>query len=93
MLYPRGQSFTITVFLDAFHATDKRSGRLHTGYLIFVNISPIVFYSNLQSTVESSTFSSKFIAMKTCMEHIIALRFKLWRFGVYIDGPAIVLSD
>ena len=67
MLYPRGQSFTITVFLDAFHATDKRAGRLHTGYVIFVNISPIVFYSNLQSTVESSTFSSKFIAMKTCM--------------------------
>ena len=52
-----------------------------------------MFYNKRQSTVESSTFSSEFIAMKTCTEHIIALRFKLQMFEVDIDGPAIMLND
>ena len=43
--------------------------------------------------VESSKFSSKFIAMKTCTEHIILLKFKLRMFGVDIDGPTIMLNN
>ena len=52
-----------------------------------------MFYNNRQLTVESGTLSSGFISMKTCTEHIIALRFKLQMFEVDIDGPAIMLND
>ena len=61
--------------------------------MIFVNIAPIIFYSNRKSEVEPSTFSSEFIAMKTCMVNIIALRLKLRMFGVDIYGPAIMMND
>ena len=64
---PRGNSVTINLFVDASHTSDKITRISHTGYVIFVNISSIVFYNKQQLTVESSTFSSKFIAMKTCM--------------------------
>ena len=42
---PRGKSVSITAFVDASHASDKKTIRSHTGYMVFVNRSPIVFYS------------------------------------------------
>ena len=90
---PRGKSVQITAFVDASHAQDKVSRRSHTGYIIFINRAPILWYSKKQNTVESSAFSSEFIAMKTCSEAIIGLRFKLKMFGVPLNTPANVLCD
>ena len=90
---PRGKSVTITAFLYASHALDNRKIISHTRCGIFANRAPIVFYSKRQSTVESSTLSSKFIAMNTCTEHTISLRSKLRMFEVDIYGPAIMLND
>ena len=89
----RGRMVTVTAFVDASHAADKRTRRSHTGFVLFANKAPIIWYSKRQTTVESSTFSSEFIAMKTCMEQIIGLRYKLRMFGIPIDGPADVLCD
>ena len=66
-----------TAFVDASHAANKVTRRSHTGFIIFVNRAPVIWYSKAQTTVESSTFSSEFIALKTCTEHISALRYKL----------------
>ena len=90
---PRGRSIHMTTFMDASHAANKVNRRSHTGFIIFINRAPIIWYSKRQNTVESSTFSSEFIAMKTCMESIIAMRYKLWMLGVPIDGPADILCD
>lgn len=91
---PRGRSVGITAFVDASHAANKKTRRSHTGYIIFVNNAPIMYYSKRQTTVEASTFSSEFIAMKTCLESITHLRFKLRMFGVpLIDDPAHVFCD
>lgn len=90
---PRGRGVCITAFVDASHGANKVTRRSHTGFLIFLNRAPIIWYSKRQNTVESSTFSSEFIAMKACVEHITALRFKLRMFGIPIDGPADVLCD
>eukprot|EP00978_Attheya_sp_CCMP212_P037513 scaffold177612_cov55-Attheya_sp.AAC.1 len=48
-----------------------------------------------QQTVEASTFSSEFIAMKACIEAIEALRFKLRMFGVPLPRgePTHVFCD
>ena len=64
----RGKSVTITEFVYASHASYNRTRRSYTGHVIFVNKAPILFYSKRQLTVESSTFSSELIAMKTCKE-------------------------
>ena len=53
---PRVKSVTMTSFVDASHELDKKTIILHTGYLIVVNRSPIVFYSKRQSTVELSKY-------------------------------------
>ena len=90
---PLGRAITITAFVDASHAANKVNRRSHTGYIIFINRAPIIWFSKRQNTVETSTFSSEFIAMKTCVEHISALRYKLRMFGIPIDGPAGVLCD
>ena len=90
---PRGRQVKMTAFVDASHAQDKVNRRSHTGYIIFINRAPILWYSKKQNTVESSAFSSEFIAMKTCSEAIIGLRFKLRMFGVPIGTLANVLCD
>ena len=90
---PRGRPVITTAYVDASHAANKVTRRSHTGFIIFVNRAPIIWFSKRQSTVESSTFSSEFIAMKTCTEHIMALRFKLRMFGIPLYGPTDVLCD
>ena len=90
---PRGQSVNTTAFVDASHATNKVTRRSHTGFIIFVNRAPVSWFSKRQKTVESSTFSSEFIAMKACVESIQTLRFKLCMFGVPIDDATQIFCD
>ena len=42
---PRGKSVTIIAFVDASYESDKRTRISHSGYMIFVNKGPIIFYS------------------------------------------------
>ena len=70
---PRGASVSTTAYVDASHAANKVTRRSHIGFVIFMNRAPIIVYSKRQNTVEASTFSSEFIAMKACIEHITAL--------------------
>ena len=43
--------------------------------------------------MESSTFGAEFRAMKTAVEMVEALRYKLRMFGVPIDGPTNIFCD
>ena len=79
--------------MDASHAGNKVTRRSHSGHIIYVNSSPIVWYSKCQNTVETSSFGSEFNALRVVTEHIIALRYKLRMFGLHIDGPGYVYSD
>jgi hypothetical protein len=90
---PLGKPVEITCFVDADHAANKQTRRSQTGILIFINSAPISWYSKRQATVESSTFGSEFVAMRTAVEQIQALRLKLRWFGVPIDGPTNVFCD
>ena len=51
------------------------------------------WYSKKQLTVESSTFESEMIAMKTAVELVEGLRYKLRMMGFPIDGPCNVFCD
>ena len=90
---PLGNSVQINCFVDASHANDLITRRSQTGVLIFCNMAPIIWYSKRQSTVESSTFGSEFVALRIATELIISLRYKSRMFGVPIDGPANVFCD
>ena len=88
-----GNPVIMTCFVDANHAGDKVTRRSQTGFIIYLNNSPIVWFSKKQNTCESSTFGSEFMAMRIAVERIKALRFKLRMFGIPIDGPTNVLGD
>ena len=83
----------ITCFVDANHAGNCADSCSHTGILLFVNKAPIHWYSKKQSMVEASIFGAKFCVMKTALEMVEALRYKLRMFGVPIDGPCSVFCD
>jgi hypothetical protein len=84
---PRGRPVTTTEFVDASHAASKKTRKSHTGYLLFINRAPIFWYSKRQQTVETSSFSSEFIALKAGVECAAYARFKLRMFGIpMIEG-------
>jgi hypothetical protein len=95
MPQPRGRDVVTTAYVDASHPANKQTRRSHTGYVIFLNRAPVIWYSKRQQTVETSTFSAEFIALKTCLEAIEHLRFKLRCFGVPMPKgePTYVLCD
>ena len=90
---PRGRSVTTTAFVDASFAQNKKTRKSHMGFKIFVNRAPIIWFSKKQSTVEASTFSAEFIALKMCLHSIESLRFKLRMLEVPVDGPTYVFCD
>ena len=61
--------------------------------LIFCNRSPIVFHGKKQGSIETSSFGSEFMAMKTGIELVEGLRFKLRMMGVPLDGATCVIAD
>jgi hypothetical protein len=90
---PLGAYVEVNAWVDADHAGDRLTRRSHTGILIFVQSAPIFWYSKRQATIESSTFGSEIVAMRTCLEFVKDLRYKLRMMGVPLSGPAVVWCD
>mmetsp|Transcript_5466 Transcript_5466/g.8359 ORF Transcript_5466/g.8359 Transcript_5466/m.8359 type:complete len:172 (-) Transcript_5466:229-744(-) len=80
---PRGRTVITTAYVDASFGPNKKT---HTGFIIFVNQAPIKWYSKKQQTIESIAFSAQYIALKTCVEEIEYVRFKLRMFGIPLVG-------
>mmetsp|Transcript_17331 Transcript_17331/g.42369 ORF Transcript_17331/g.42369 Transcript_17331/m.42369 type:complete len:92 (+) Transcript_17331:4520-4795(+) len=86
---PRGRWVQALAYVDASHAANKKTRRSHTGYIIFLNSAPIVWYSKRQNTVEASTFGSECIALKSCIEAITHLRYKLRMFAIPLSDELV----
>ena len=78
----RGWPVTTTAFVDASHAAIRKTRKSYTGYFMFINRAPIIWYRKRQKNVETSSFSSEFIALKACTKAIVSLWFKLQIFGI-----------
>ena len=90
---PRGKDIDLRMYVDSDHAGDKRTRRSRTGYFIFLNEAPIVWFSKKQATIETSVFGAEFVAMKQGMECLRGLRYKLRMMGVAISGPSYIYGD
>ncbi len=90
---PRGQPVVVSCFVDANHAGNVITRRLHRGILIYVQNAPIIWFSKCQNTVESSSFGSMSVALRAAKDMVLALRYKIRMFGVPVDGPAHVFCD
>ena len=90
---PLGKPMQIGYFMDANHASNLVRCRSHSGILIFVMNAPVLWLSEQQNTVESSTFGSEFVALQQARDMIVAQCYKLQMFGVPIQGPADGFCD
>jgi hypothetical protein len=106
-LYPSSEEYTpdyiptpktktplsITVYVDASHATDLVTRRSVTGYILFVGKSVIKYYSKRQNTVETSSYGSELVAMRIALEGILEIRYKLRMMGLPIEPTSTILCD
>jgi hypothetical protein len=90
---PQGFGFKVLARVDADHAGDSVTRKSRTGFLVYCNSAPIYWMSKKQTSIESSSFGSEFIAMKQCCEYIRGLRYKLRMMGIPVIGPALIYGD
>jgi hypothetical protein len=64
-----------------------------TGFVIYLKMAPLVWFSKHRTTVESSVFGTDIIAMKNGIETCCGLRYKLRMMGVTLGGPTYVYGD
>jgi hypothetical protein len=60
----RGKEVDLRLFVDSDHAGEQFKRRSRTGFVIYLNMAPIVWFSKHQPTVESSVFGAEFVEMK-----------------------------
>ena len=56
---PRGQGMITRCFVDADHASDTITRKSRTGFIVYVNMALIFWFSKKQTTVETSSFGSE----------------------------------
>ncbi len=87
-----GQSMNMRVFVDADHAGDLVTRRSRTGFIVFLNAAPIYWTSKKQTSCETSTFGSEFVAMKQACEYVRGLRYKLRMMGIKVVSLLLYLG-
>jgi len=92
-LPPHGKDVDIRMFVDSDHTGDQRTRRSCTGFLIYLNMAPIIWHSKKQATIETSVFGTEFVAMKQGMEVLLGVHYKLRMMGVNIAGPSYIYGD
>ena len=90
---PRGKSVYLRMWADSDHAVDKLTRRSRTGYFIFLNTALINWLSKKQATIEGSIFGAEFVAMKTSVEALRGIRYKLRMMDVPLTGPTYVYGN
>ena len=89
----RGHGVVVTCFVDNNHGGNLKYRKIQTGILIFINKAPIHWHNKSHTTVEASTFGAELCAMKTAVEMIEALIYKLRMFGTTVEGPSYIYCD
>ena len=82
-----------STYKDANLMHDVVNGRAVSGILHFINQFPIDWYAKKQPTVESATYGSEFVAGRTAIQQIKALRITLRYLGVRIEEPSFLFGD
>jgi hypothetical protein len=90
---PLGKDIDLRMMVDSDHAGDKTTQRSRTGFLIFCNLSPIIWISKNQVTIETSVFGAEFVAMKHGIETLRGLRYKVRMMGIPLTGPSYIYGD
>jgi hypothetical protein len=89
----RGKEVDLCLFVDSNHAGEQFTRRSRTWFVIYLNMAPIVWFSERHPTVESSVFGADFVVMKNGIETCCGLCYKLRMMGVTLSGPTYVYGE
>ena len=90
---PLEKRVVLATYVDTNLYHDLISGRSVTGILHMANKTPVDWFSKLQSTVETATFGSEYVAARTATEQSMDLRNTFRYLGVLIDEPTMMFGD
>ena len=90
---PLGKAVVTSHYTDASLHHDVLTGKAVTAILHFVNQTPIDWYSKKQSTVETATYGSEFVAARTCVDQIVDLRNTLRYMGIPVREKSFMFGD
>ena len=90
---PLGKHVQTTHYVDANLHHDLATGKAVTAALHFLNQTPIDAYTKRQSTVETATYGSEFVAARTAADQIIDIRTTLQYLGVPIRDKSYMFGD
>ena len=90
---PLVDKLAITVFVDSDHAHDKLTRQSITGLIMIVGRTAVFYYSKLQGAVQTSTYSTEFIAMRHAVEEVVALRYMFRYLGVNVGTASSVYGE
>ena len=89
----KGKPVRVSGYFDANHAGCLQTRRSVTGVVMFLNKTPVKWYSKRQNTVETSTYGSELVAARIATEFAIELRYKLRMLGVPMLGQCVLFGD
>ena len=90
---PLGKHVQTTHYVDANLHHDLATGKAVTAVLHFLNQTPIDAHTKRQSTVETATYGSEFVAARTAVDQIIDIRTTLRYLGVPIRDMSYMFGD
>ena len=90
---PLGKYVQTTHYVDANLHHDLATGKAVTAALHFLNQTPIDAYTKRQSTVETATYGSEFVAARTAVDQIIDIHTTLRYLGVPIRDKSYMFGD
>ena len=90
---PLGKHVQTTHYVDANLHHDLATGKAVTAALHFLNQTPIDAYTKRQSTVETATYGSEFVASRTAVDQIIDIRTTLRYLGVPIRDKSYMFGN
>ena len=74
---PCGKEFVMRMLVNSDHAGNHVTRRSRTRFLVYLNSALIYWTSKKQTTIETSSFGSEFMALKTGTEYLQGLQYKL----------------
>jgi hypothetical protein len=91
--FPRVKEVDLRLFVDSDHAGERITRLSRTGFVIYLNMAPIVWFSKLQPTVDSSVFGAECVVMYNGIETCRGLCYKLRMMGMALSGPTFAYGD
>jgi hypothetical protein len=90
---PKGKAVITSGFFDSSHASCLVTRRSTTCVLLFVNKTPIRWYSKRQNCVETSTYGSEVVAGRIAVDLAVELRYNLRMLGAPVKGATYLFGD